>query len=43
MATAEHLTLLAYAINLRSRAGAAANTLRTAATAALTPLAAAPR
>lgn len=37
-ATAEHLTLLVYAINLRSRAGAAADALLTAATAALTPL-----
>ena len=37
-ATAEHLTLLAYAINLRSRAGASPEHLRTATDAALTPL-----
>lgn len=37
-ATAEHLTLLAYAINLRSRAGESAVRLRTAVDAALTLL-----
>jgi hypothetical protein len=37
-ATAEHLTLLAYAINLRSRAGENAARLRMAAEAAITPL-----
>lgn len=37
-ATAEHLTLLAYAINLRSRAGAQPDRLRTAIDAALAPL-----
>jgi TetR/AcrR family transcriptional repressor of nem operon len=36
--TAEHLTLLAYAINLRSRAGAQPDRLRTAIDAALAPL-----
>jgi AcrR family transcriptional regulator len=39
-ATAEHLTLLAYAINLRSRAGAQPDRLRTAIDAALAPLSA---
>jgi TetR/AcrR family transcriptional regulator, transcriptional repressor for nem operon len=38
-ATAEHLTLLAYAINLRSRAGASPVLLRSAVDAALQPLA----
>lgn len=38
-ATAEHLTLLAYAINLRSRAGVQAKPLQAAVRAALTPLA----
>lgn len=42
-ATAEHLTLLAYAINLRSRAGASPVLLRTAVDAALKPLASDPR
>ncbi|WP_432937428.1 TetR/AcrR family transcriptional regulator [Kribbella sp. CA-253562] len=37
-ATAEHFALLAYAINLRSRAGAPPEHLRTATDAALTPL-----
>jgi TetR/AcrR family transcriptional repressor of nem operon len=39
-ATAEHLTLLAYAINLRSRAGVQAEPLHAAVRAALVPLAA---
>lgn len=38
-ATADHFALLAYAINLRSRAGAPPASLRAATTAALTPLA----
>ncbi|TDU90186.1 TetR family transcriptional regulator [Kribbella voronezhensis] len=42
-ATAEHLTLLAYAINLRSRAGASPDQLKTAVAAALSPLARDPR
>jgi hypothetical protein len=42
-ATAEHLTLLAYAINLRSRAGASPALLQTAVAAAMSPLAGRPR